>query len=357
MVVRLVLERDHAACGPEREVLTTDAHRKERKRSDSEGVVYRHWGGAMRERWGTFAVRDHISAAPFVTDVLIYDRLIIPVPDPADPHAHSDWNLRGWEPEGLQECLNILKVKTEKADGLALKVPWDKSKQERFKNRMSAASALATQKRNAEQGYYMDPFQMTRELLKDEFRPALPAGVSKAWTVAAYASSEAFRLDLAGPDPARRARLALKLSHHFLAPKGADPRHEMLKRAVGLATTDDFRRKRERFYQWQEEIIQEEISDDKAIEELVQRLSEYNKATEAAFSDTCVKYVFTVIPIGFAIAGALLNASKPKIILAGATGLVELTRFWKFDRKPTIEAGDLDSAAMIHDVQKALSLD
>jgi len=38
----------------------------------------------MRERWGTFSVRDHVGDAPFVSEVLLYDRLVIPVPDPKD---------------------------------------------------------------------------------------------------------------------------------------------------------------------------------------------------------------------------------------------------------------------------------
>jgi hypothetical protein len=35
---------------------------------------------------------------------------------------------------------------------------------------MSMAVALATQERDPEQTYYMDPFNMTRELIKHEFR-------------------------------------------------------------------------------------------------------------------------------------------------------------------------------------------
>src|SRR5580700_8177567 len=145
----------------------------------------------MRERWGAFSVRDHVSDAPFVSEVLLYDRLIIPVPAD-DSLAEVTWANNKWHPDLLHECLDVLKVKTEHVDGLALTVPWDASKEERFKSRMSMAAALATQQRFPEQPYYTDPFEMTRMLLKDEFRPALPPGVSKAWTVAAYPSAEAF---------------------------------------------------------------------------------------------------------------------------------------------------------------------
>jgi hypothetical protein len=44
----------------------------------------------MRERWGAFSVRDHINSAPFVSEVLLYDRLIVPIPDPNDKQAEVD---------------------------------------------------------------------------------------------------------------------------------------------------------------------------------------------------------------------------------------------------------------------------
>jgi hypothetical protein len=310
----------------------------------------------MRERWGAFAVRDHVSSAPFVTDVLLYDRLIIPVPDPNDLLAKPYWEGQKWQPELLEDCLKIRKVKTENQDGLALTVPWDGPKRERFKNQMSLAAGLAAQQRAPETTYYMDPFELTRELIKGEFRPTLPAGVSKAWTVAAYSSADAFRRDVAITNPNRRTQLATVLSYHFFTPIKSDPKHEMLKRAVDLATTPAFRSKRERFYQWQEEIIQEDISNQKAIEELEQRLLEYNEATRKALRDVVAKYVFTVIPITLAMTGAVLAGPATGLVLAAASGLVELSRFWKFDRKMVIANGDLDAAAMVQDARKVLGL-
>lgn len=131
----------------------------------------------------------------------------------------------------------------------------------------------------------------------------------------------------------------------------------MLKRAVDLATTDGFRRKRAAFYQWQEGIIEEEISDQKAVEELEQLLVEYNEATRKALGNVFARYAFTAIPIGLSLTGALITGSEAGIVLAGAGGLVQLARFWKFDRKPVIDAGDLDAAAMIHDAREELPLE
>jgi hypothetical protein len=147
----------------------------------------------MRERWGTFSVRDHMTKAPFVSDVLLYDRLVIPVPDPNEKSTEEQEFWKKFDPDGLQNCLNILKVKTPLDDGLAFTVRWDKSKRDRFSNKMSTARALATQERNPDADYYMDPFGMTRRLIKEEFLPTQPKGVSKVWALAAYGSAQEFQ--------------------------------------------------------------------------------------------------------------------------------------------------------------------
>lgn len=305
----------------------------------------------MRERWGTFSVRDHLGESPFVSDVLLFDRLVIPVPD-----ASTTEFWRGYDPVRQEACLKVLGVKTNEKDGLALTVPWNASKRERFKSRMSTAAALATQQRTPDQAYYLDPFEMTRQLVKDEFLPALPTGVSKAWTVAAYASAHAFRDETQATDPQRRRKLASILTHRFLAPTGADPKQELLKRAVDLATTDAFRMKRSKFYEWQEEVIEEGITPGKAIEEMEERLKAYNAAINAAFKVTLQRYAFTVIPISIALGAAIIAGPMAGVVLAGSQGLVQLTRFYTLDRKPTIAGGDLDAAAMIHDAQQTLAL-
>ena len=58
---------------------------------------------------------------------------------------------------------------------------------------------------------------------------------------------------------------------------------------------------------------------------------------------------------GLAMAGAVLAGPGPRLVIAAASGPVELTRFWKFDRKPVIADGDLDAAAMVHDAREVLS--
>lgn len=245
-------------------------------------------------------------------------------------------------------------MKTNAKDGLALVVPWGQSQEQRFKSRMSAAAALAAQQRDPQVPYYMDPFEMTRELVAGEFKPALPDDVTKAWTVAAYPSTSVFREDVAARK--QDAELAFVLRHRFLTPDRPDPQHETLKRAVALSSSEDFRRKRARFYEWQEQIIEDQASDEKAIGILEKLLSDYNAATEKALGDVIAKFAFTTIAVSLALGGAALGGVGAGLAIAGGAGLVEFARFWKFDRKLEIDNGDLNAAAMVYDAQKTLSL-
>ena len=52
-----------------------------------------------------------MTEAPFVSHVLLYDRLVIPVPDPKDqsPEVQTYWAQ--WAPEKQAKCLDILTLK------------------------------------------------------------------------------------------------------------------------------------------------------------------------------------------------------------------------------------------------------
>jgi hypothetical protein len=56
--------------------------------------------------WGTFSVADHIRPRPFVSDVLVYDRLLIPTPDAPDEARGVE---EGWQPNLQAQLIDILK--------------------------------------------------------------------------------------------------------------------------------------------------------------------------------------------------------------------------------------------------------
>jgi hypothetical protein len=287
-----------------------------------------------------------------VSEVLLYDRLVVPELDPA-----HDWPPE-WNAELQRRCLDVLCRSEAGNDGLALAIPWDAEKQERFKSAMSMAAGVDTSQRNPDQGFYVDPYEMTRQLLATDFRPALPGGVSKAWTLANYPSTQAFEHERDEVPEQRRPRLAAIIRQRFLMPAGPDSNGETLRKAVDLSATPSFRAKRAALFAWQENVIEEGIDDDTAVRELEAKLTEYNAAIRRAYRESTVpKFVFTILPIAFGMTSALLGHKLPGEVLAAASGIVSLTRFWRFDRKPVIAAGDADAAALVHDARDKLRLD
>ena len=278
-------------------------------------------------------------------NVLLYDRLVIPYPPDSE---RPRWVAQGWKPDRLEVCLEIL-------GDLAIPVPWDEHKRDMFKTRYMAAKSADFDARNLADAKQMnyDPFYLTRMLLSADFLPQLPRGVSKVWAVAAYPSESAYRKDYTSDAQQKREEtFGLVLTHRFLVPKAVGKSdNDLLKKAVKLATRDDFKEKRAQLYRWQEEIIENDIPDDKAIEEMEDYLKQYNDIVKRAQGEVYWKFAFTVIPIGLSIAGATLITP---LIAAGA--MVSLAKFVKFDRRPVIKAGECEAAAMFYDIRKSFKI-
>ena len=294
------------------------------------------------ERWGIFALNDHLRRHPFFIDVLLYDRLVIPYP----PHdERRRWTARGWQPDRLEAIIEIL-------GKLAIPVIWDENTREQFKNLYMAAESANMDVSNMAdyQRSNLNPFYLTRMLLDAEFLPQLPKGVSKVWVMAAYPSAGAYKQDYtAGARQERRESFGLILTSKFLVPKvsGQSDRY-LLQQAVRLASRDDFREKRAQLYKCQEDIIENDISNNEAIEEMEHYLQQYNDVVRQAKGELCWRFVFTVVPIGLRIAVATLVTP---LMAAGA--LVSLTRFVEFVRKPVIQAGECAAAAMFYDIHRS----
>ena len=77
-------------------------------------------------------------------------------------------------------------------------------------------------------------------------------------------------------------------------------------------------------------------------------MSDYNAATRKAVKDVYKKFAFSLIPIALTAVGGPMGA------LAGIGAIGNLVRFWINDRKPAVQAGPAEVAAMFHDVQQQL---
>jgi hypothetical protein len=293
-----------------------------------------------RERWGTFSVIDHKNAAALVPDVLLYDRLVLPVPTTDEDRTR--WNARGWSPDVLDERLRQL-------GPLAVKANWgyDDRRQaitaweERLKSvRFDAEQIIQEIKDKA-------PYQMTRMVLAD-MPWELPPGVTKIVPVAAFQSEEEFRACcfLSAPT-ADRTNLGFLLGRKLAVPSAKDP-EKALAKAIELVQKDDrFRENRRKLYQWQEDIVRENIPLKDAVKEMDQMVEAYNRSVERATRQVYYKFAFTVASLALGLAAAPLS-----VPFATATVLLSVVQFATLDRKPVLEPGENAPAAMFHDVNK-----
>jgi hypothetical protein len=127
------------------------------------------------------------------------------------------------------------------------------------------------------------------------------------------------------------------LTHQLFVPKDVPEEPgkldlETLKKAVELASRDDFKVKRDKFHKWKDGIIKDgTIPDYKAVEEMEKYLEKYYEVAKKAQIEVYWKYSFMAIPVALGVGTAGLGAP---LVVAGATGLVAIAAFAKFDRKP-----------------------
>jgi hypothetical protein len=294
-----------------------------------------------RERWGTFSVIDHKNAASLVPEVLLYDRLVLPVPP--DDQERRRWQSKGWAPE-------VLDLRLEQLGDLAIRASWDLELQKDFRQRMKQLKETqfdATQmSKEAQESLH---YQMTRMILAQTQSRVLPRDVTSVVTVAAYQSAHDFNthfvLDKASAD-SDRATLGFLLAHKFAVPDDRDP-EKALGKAIDLSNDEEFREHRRKLYAWQDDVIGQGIPPQRAIQEMEEMVAKYNQCVERAVKTVYYKFAFAVAAAGLALAAAPLGAP-----LAGVAAMCSLVQFATLDRKPVVDAGESAPAALFHDVKK-----
>jgi hypothetical protein len=303
-----------------------------------------------RRRWGTFSVTDHQLPHAFVTDVFLYERLVIPCPP--DDNERKRWRDNKWAPGLLEDCLDTL-------GDLAKPVDWTGDKQALFRSHYEVTQQVAR-----------DAMYTTRSVLSTG--EDIPKDV---WAVAAYPSKKYFSEgfvpvenelgqkresestekltpDDEGTQQTRLEELCWLPGHSFLVPDG-ELRNDfyLLNEAIKLAATDEFLEYRSALYEWQEHIIKYDILGEDAIRRMHELLKKYNALVERKHQYRQKKFIFTVVAPG--ILGLAAPWLSPALAgLAATTGLfLSGYSFLKYEKDPTIP-DEYKPAAMFHDIQK-----
>src|SRR5713226_10486902 len=92
----------------------------------------------MPALWGTMSVLDHTRPRPFFAEILLYDKIVVPVPIPDDDADWARWATLGRRPERQRELLDIL----GRGDH-ALEIPWTEELRDKFER--AARTLVASQ--------------------------------------------------------------------------------------------------------------------------------------------------------------------------------------------------------------------
>lgn len=321
-----------------------------------------------KELWATYSVKDHLQARTFAADVMLFDRLVFPVPEqgsfPPDsgcpdelgPVAWSRnadewarWEAQGWNPERQERFLELLKP-------VIRKVPWDS---ERDKLWREEAAKLATQQLP---DY---AFVATRTILTRDL-PAYVEGVAALGPV--YRNMEDIERELGfkekgGSTRLPGAALPAVLEWEFLTPE--DNRlsdEQLLAETVAFVAGDaDFRRHRSAFRDWQQKFLKDGATDRESINRAVADMREMLEAAQTAASRLTVqkvtRYAFRIAPgalgVSLAIAGVpggLAAAAGGAFLSLGAVAVDEWFLKSAEQRQPA-------PTAFVHDVRRRFPIE
>jgi hypothetical protein len=293
-----------------------------------------------RERWGTFSVIDHKEPSAFIPEVLLYDRLVLPVP--YNEEDRQRWRKANWDPDLLDKRLETL-------GDLAVRAAWDQVQQQTFHQRMEQLEKVRFDTKNiVKNAKEALPYQATRMILAEQKPITLPEGVSHVAVVAAYQSQKDFEADFVLKEQGdSKAFLGLLLGQKIAVPATKEEPHEALMSAINLTRTAEFKQKRRSLYKWQEDVVANGIDPQNAIKEMDQLIDDYNSCVKKAVKKVYYKYAFTVAGIVLpGLAGAFVNP------LASAGAFLTIMQFALFDKKPVVSAGESEPAAMFHDINR-----
>jgi hypothetical protein len=195
--------------------------------------------------WGTFAVNDHLPRGAFIREVLLFDRLVIPVPSSEEERArwfapNPENPGQSWDPARQEQFLEILG--TESAPGwngakLAVKAPWDQGSWQAAQSKPEVARMIHTE----------SVWQATRIIVAQD--EPLPRAVE---AIAAYPNAIACRNDIRPSDDPTgidAADALVMLARPLLVPDNDQgDEFESLREAIELAA--ELREERAAYHRW-----------------------------------------------------------------------------------------------------------
>lgn len=291
-----------------------------------------------RQIWGTFSVKDHCEPRAFVADVMIYDRLVIPVPPNDEEFAR--WEHEGWNPSKLHQLLEILDDRDR-----AYRLDWDDVQKQNWKTRFDAGSQVAH-----DTGDWA--FEATRSSITEN----LPRHVTGIQAVTTFASVEDLEKELKlkhanAPVGIPGSATAAIVAREFLVPDDPNRTDEdLLRAAMDLSSDQSYKRKRANYWRWAREFmndkgITDQLAIQAAVDEMNYLLEEEREVIRKSKIRTGVRFSFLMGSITLGMLGGPLTA----VGAGGAfvsVGEFIADRFLEDRREPN------QDVALVHDARK-----
>lgn len=321
--------------------------------------------------WGCYSVADHLEHRAFVADLLLYDRLVIPVPT-ADDIAR--WKER-WDPERQARLLEILGCFAEPLEWDFLlrrefNLAWSAR---RYAQNLNGLNALAAKHDYERPDYYRTSHgvivsHMTDQVLKEQ-------GNIRA--IAVYAQPDRFNRDweLIGTPPFIRRvtrvrpgalrevtgfplrdqhRLAKVVINRLVVPDEGKTDEEVLKRTVDLMFRAEVPKRRAAFHQLLASLTAEGLRDETIIGEIDDLLNAFNESIRRHSAAWRMRVAVQFVTTGMGVAA--LWAPPVRVATGPTTAVAEMAirhrRERSEDQKTQVE---LDAATLLAEAQDALN--
>lgn len=328
---------------------------------------------SRRELWASMSVADHTRPYPFLAEVLLFDRVVVPAPPEGDDEEHQRWVDERWQPVRQRRLLGILGQRGGDGD-LAVTIPWTEAKRRRFAalhagDEAPPAARAATRRRMAEHiqidatGLKPDAQMATRLLLTreyDEGEERYQQTLPRAWVeavVPAYSTFERAQSETGvaaaegdGPTPSAQV-IGWEM---FLPATDGMSEEQALETAAQLARTDDYRAQREEFRRWWRDERDAGRPADSALQELRGKADRLNAVVAGNFRRSVVRRSFALLTAGAGVGAALATGTwaQSAASTSAMLGLVTLGADWLLgDQQP--DAG-LRPAAMFTSARRQL---
>ena len=311
------------------------------------------------ERWGAFSVIDHTNPSRMAADVLLYDRLVFPIPPKA---SEKDWDKKQWNPARRAKQLG----------DLAIRENWTEEHHRDWQRIFEKITEDANHEVEADLRY-----EATRQVLaQGKWNYEKPPGVDKIFVYSAYQSEGETKFSnfsaegLVDPPPLSQETTKLQglIAARILVPDERDG-EESLKRALDLAHKPAFIEARRDFFDWQYDVLSGDMPAELAVDRLERTIKRYNSFVESSDRSCRVETIVTITVVAASLAVATASVvpgvfaplaafglAGEQIVTLGGAGIGAVAQLSKeFLGKPTQpgQPPQTEAGAMFHQIENA----